>query len=468
VPLELRPDSQFWYGRFRVRGERKSISLGIAVDGMRPAQLSGQGDAAFEVSRAKAQRVFDAHVREFREHESTGRLMERLIKHRSGERVHEVPIGDLYAVWGAIPREKAVSPKHAATVEAVFKRFASFVAQQTPNCRYVSEVTATLAEKFFAAEVARGVTAKTTNGALLVLRRTFAHLGQDALVMRDPFERIPKRRLNTISRVPLLPEQIVRLVAVSERHRDIRPLFLLGLCTAMRRADCCNLTWRSVNLSSSTIRIKTQKTGSEITIPIFPLLHTELSARAAAAGTVRAADYIFPELATMNEVNPDGISWRYHALLKDAGFSDVATEDAGIEVDAVRQKRKDGLRAASLRGFHALRTTWVTFALAGGIPMDVVRLVTGHHTAEVVYSHYFKPNAAQYRSVLLGGLPAFITGAAPLPSADWREVIATKLRAMTAENWAKQRDELLASVEQAEGALNIVAGGMLPGVLKSS
>ncbi len=72
-----------------------------------------------------------------------------------------------------------------------------------------------------------------------------------------------------------------------------------------------------------------------------------------------------------------------------------------------------GQRAASIRDWHALRATWVTLALSAGVPVELVRRVTGHATVEVVLKHYFRPDREQFKAALTGALPEVLTGQAP-------------------------------------------------------
>jgi hypothetical protein len=76
---------------------------------------------------------------------------------------------------------------------------------------------------------------------------------------------------------------------------------------------------------------------------------------------------------------------------------------------ATEMKRTRGLRAASIRDFHSFRTTWVTLALMAGIPMEVVRVVTGHRTVEVVLKHYFRPDFEHIRGVIESRMPNILT-----------------------------------------------------------
>lgn len=90
----------------------------------------------------------------------------------------------------------------------------------------------------------------------------------------------------------------------------------------------------------------------------------------------------------------------------------------GAKNKIARLTRKDrgrGCRAASVLDWHALRVTWVTLALSSGVPMEVVKLVTGHKTVEVVLKHYFKPGREQLRALLSDKLPEVLTGGKDLP-----------------------------------------------------
>lgn len=49
------------------------------------------------------------------------------------------------------------------------------------------------------------------------------------------------------------------------------------------------------------------------------------------------------------------------------------------------------MRAASLFDWHALRTTFVTIALSGGIPIETVRAITGHTITTTVLKYYYQP-----------------------------------------------------------------------------
>ena len=70
------------------------------------------------------------------------------------------------------------------------------------------------------------------------------------------------------------------------------------------------------------------------------------------------------------------------------------------------------LKRGSLRGWHSFRTSFITAALSAGIPMELVRRISGHSTVDVVLKHYFKPGRAQMAAAVASALPMLAEGGA--------------------------------------------------------
>lgn len=107
----------------------------------------------------------------------------------------------------------------------------------------------------------------------------------------------------------------------------------------------------------------------------------------------------------------------------------------------LRETRKNGKLAASVRDFHSFRTTFVTLALMRGMPIDTVRKITGHQTADVVTKHYFRPERDQLKKAVQNSLPGLLTSAAE-PSTPAERAVEV-LRGVNAKNWRKCTDEAL-------------------------
>lgn len=124
---------------------------------------------------------------------------------------------------------------------------------------------------------------------------------------------------------------------------------MTGMCTAMRRGDCCKLVRDSVDLESDFITVKTSKTGETVQIPIFPLLRRVL-VKAMTQPEGPAPHYVFPELTGHYRTNPNHLTDRVRRVLKAAGFFNAKNEEEKSRMRGEAQRmREDGLRRASVR-----------------------------------------------------------------------------------------------------------------------
>ena len=79
------------------------------------------------------------------------------------------------------------------------------------------------------------------------------------------------------------------------------------------------------------------------------------------------------------------------------------------DTSLLRTEREGGTRNASVHDFHSLRVTWVTIALTGGVPLELVQKVTGHKTTDIVLKHYFQPGREAFREALQSAMPKLLT-----------------------------------------------------------
>jgi hypothetical protein len=65
-----------------------------------------------------------------------------------------------------------------------------------------------------------------------------------------------------------------------------------------------------------------------------------------------------------------------------------------------------------VRDSHSFRVTWITLALAAGVPLELVQRVTGHKTVEIVLKHYFRPGREDFKQRILAAMPRLLAGPA--------------------------------------------------------
>jgi integrase len=412
------------------------------------------------------------------------------------------------------------------------KRFADFVTEQYPHATEFVKVTPEAAKAFMDAEAARGLSPKSWNDTLKLLRTTFTHLHPQLNAGSNPFHGLVTKSTETVNRDPFTIPELKAILDASADDPFIRPIIITGTCTAMRRGDCCLLRWDDVDLENGFITAKTSKTGETVDIPLFPKLREVLEA---AEEGGRNSEYCFPEAAAMYQKNPDGITWRVKQILTTA-FRKRAIEDGkafpvlpadevlkrgsayldtltktnrtarmrqvfdlylsgkdiaavmsatglsrgsvsghlndieqhiqcafirgkvrGTTAELLQEARTKGSRRASVRDFHSFRVTWITLALAAGVPLEIVQRVTGHRTVEIVLKHYFRPGRDDFRDTIMTAMPDLLTaptGGRQLPAAGLQDPLEDALKAledMSPRNWKKQRDAVAAMIRQAAG-----------------
>lgn len=465
MPLEVRfnPDGSLrpqWYGRYEVNGKRYCDNLGVEIDGKPPVPftLKKEGNGAFERSRATALAKLQSIVAEARSKRDSARLVEKLYEIKTGEQIQSVKLTKLPDEWAKIPRKRPPNERYAGQCRSTLARFAAFVHTHNAQAEELGHVTRQTARAFMEAEAARGVTAKTWNDTMKLLRATCKYLLPAGSI--NPFSGVPTRETETIFRKPFTPEELKAIVDAAHDDDFTRPILITGICTAMRRGDCCLLKWADVDLARRFITVKTAKTGVTVAIPIFPMLFDELARHPHSAG-----GYVFPEPAAMYEENPDGITWRVRKVFAAAGFKDSDEDEEGGENGGaskdesaaallrsesyggqvggeIHAKRNGGLRRASVRDFHSFRVTWVTLALTAGVALELVQKVTGHKTVDVVLKHYYQPGREEFRRALQSAMPKLLTNGSKTPKDQMLEI----LDGTTAKAWKKDAARLRALV----------------------
>lgn len=537
--------SRYWYADFRVRGQRRVVALKVPVEGTLPDRKGKGGDADFYKSKGKAQHVHDETVREAHTKAGADKLVERLVEIKTGEKVRAVPLDKLVKSWLAIPRKNEPSPEHVKNRTAVLTRFIKYIHQHHPKAKELADLSAAQVRSFMVVEHERGLSARTWNMTLVLLRSVFRHLEPGADAYRKYLSTVPTKTESTIHREPFTADDITAIMEAAKDDDLMRPLITTALCTAMRRGDCALLKCSSVDMDAGFIAVKTSKTGETVEIPIMPMLRDELGRSLGVKDGAKDA-YVWPEAAAMYQRNADGLNFRLRAILHRAGFIDAETaekmkngddpptlpalppsvarqrgleainsmpmnEDKRQRIRQVFTRYTDGqsvkqvavalqistgtvsgllneveqaikaavirrpaaglpaqvrglihadnrgqrLKRGSLRGWHSFRTTFITLALSAGLPMELVRRVTGHTTVDVVLKHYFRPGREDFKRALQAAMPKILLATTkPDPANATPEnclrLALADLEAMNARDWKNKRDSVASLIRQAQ------------------
>jgi integrase len=287
MSLEIRKSSHWWYAAFKFDGRKTVINLGVPITGKRPPKRTMLGDDEFERSRGRAQEAHDRQERKLTVDRNAESALRKLVELKTGRPAGFPKLAELSRLWLQIPRRRTPGKHYVAQCTAILDRFVKFVETAKPGIKEFVEVTPEIANAYLNAEQERGVSPSTWNYSLELLRTTFKRLHPQLPHGQNPFREFVTKSAETVSRVPFTPEELKAIQEACAHDLNIGPVVITGMCTAMRRGDCCCLKWTDVDLKEGFIAVKTSKTGERVDIPIFPLLREELErAKTSAGGSV--------------------------------------------------------------------------------------------------------------------------------------------------------------------------------------
>ncbi|MCF7689254.1 MAG: site-specific integrase [Cephaloticoccus sp.] len=438
MSLELPAKGTHFVARVKINHRRHYITLAEEIVGLRPRTLKQQGDGEFERARRRAQAEHDRLVGELKSGVAKRNYLERVYTAAAGEHMPKVSLPELATAYVAAPRKQPLSPKYAPQARAMLEDFVNFMWEKYPMILHLAEVQHSHALAYISQLESRHYSEGRYNDYLILLRGAFERLRRQAGIHDNPFTGIPTKVPTIIHKRPFTVEELGLILQACADDDFIRPIIVALMCTALRRQAACLLDWRHIDLKEGFVVVNPGKGGNDTVIPIFPLFRHELERL-----HPRQQGYVFKAQAQMYLKNPDGITWRVKQVLKQSGFTDVPTRETDPKLSMVHPT---GQRRVSLRGSHSFRTTWITLAILNGVPLDIVRKITGHRTVDVVFQHYLRPNRDQIRAALATKLPALLGGSISnpgLPVVSPIDEVRDRLANMTQESWAADRQALL-------------------------
>ncbi len=435
----------WFYGRYWEKGRSKVVNTGIRWKGIPPISLRFAGDNVFEASRNEAVLAF-ARIRAGARVKLQGALESKC--DRPGEKQADTTRSALrQSPISSIPHQSFrptlvhYLPKRHAAPSANAEKNRDWYDWRRSVVEHFSTWLETVCGKRDAASVTRAVAEaymavlqtpdtrgrRCTTGTIRTKRDVLAMVFDRALPpdFPNPFRNIPIDAPpgdRVINRLPLDRAEVAALLrAGATTDPEARDWILAALSTGLRRGDICRLRWDSVDFDSNVLRVTTSKTGAALELPILPAFREMLKKRRAAfSGSVpdsAASIFVFPEAETLINSNPDAVTRRVKRIFAVA-FATPSGNDPSALVGRQRaaieqvtlEERDCGLYRASVRDFHSLRTTFVTLAINGGIPIDKLRVLTGHRTVDMVLRHYYKPRGSDLAADLAKALPSVIVG----------------------------------------------------------
>lgn len=320
-----------------------------------------------------------------------------------------------------IPRTSTVG-----NYRAYFRRFHSWMREENPEIKLLSEVTGDHAAAFM--DSVRNAGASGTYNKYLQFFNLFFKVLNDAGKIRsgNPFRDIDRMENRYHSKKPLSVEQIAKLI--DSASGEMRLLIALGYFTGLRFGDCCTLLWQEVDLLRGVIeRVprKTEHTVKDIQQSIVKVGIPEFLFRMLSEVPPDARkDYVLPGFA---KEYLEGREYRANRRLLDHFEKcGIHTVKAGTGTPEVRNESgkliKRAVRAVVECGFHSLRYSYISHNAEAGTPAAVIQRNAGHANPAMTehYTRISDKAAIQYANALKLPLPepSDVIDVSPAPEKD--------------------------------------------------
>jgi len=221
--------------------------------------------------------------------------------------------------------------------------------------------------------LAAGLSATTANQAVKILRQPFKQALDEGHIPMNPAKPVkqPKDAPGAAVRKAFKLDQI-RALLKAAKGSDWEGMILLGAFAGLRLIDASRITWAQIDLGAKMLRVRTEKRGVVVEVPVHPALAAWLAERPTAIGKAP----LFPNLCDKAGPGKSGLSCAFKKIM--------AT--AGVVGEIARKGRGEG-RSVSTLSFHSTRHFFVSSLAAAGVAADVRQRLAGH-TDEKTHAKY--------------------------------------------------------------------------------
>ncbi len=334
-------------------------------------------------------------------------------------------LASVFPEYRRAPERPDAGPSTLEQYEIQWNKFCLWLAGHAPAIKTINSVTAEHAREF-AAWLAGRVSAGTFNKYVSFFNLLWRTLEKPVGLKVNPWLDIKHKSATPVHRQDLSLSELRAVCAAATG--DVRQLLGLGLYTGLRLKDCCTLKWSEVDLERNLIRRVPAKTARRKPDPVKIPLHRELRALLEEIPPNARGEYVLPRMATDYMRHSTYVTDRVQKLF----------EQAGIQT---KMQLPGRTKAASIRGFHSLRSSFVSLCRAAGVALQTVESLVGHSNVQMtqLYSHASEHDAKAAVEALPGILNDDETKALPptrepVPGwvRDFLRVMAGKLTPKTA------------------------------------
>lgn len=361
---------------YMVNRQRKKVSLGVSHKADKRDADGNLIKGAETLAREMLQPAKDARTKE--------EVLMQIAAQRNLIQPDALKIDSAFDVFETLyKRDHAITPDTWLNYVRQWNRFEVWLKSNYPGITELRLVTEEIAREYWT--LFQELSASTANQHLTTLKAVFHTLKKQADLFRNPFEDIPRRSADGISRKYLSEAEAAKIMQSFEpggANALLDPaykiLFEHGRNLGQRLEDCVLLEWQAVCFKTprqiQLMPLKTQRIKRIVTIPIFPPYSTLLERLYQERDP--ASVYVLPRLASGYLRNPDTIKRTVSAVFQRCGY------ETSILLPGRKYK-------TSVIGFYCFRGSLATNLLNRGIPPSIVAAIIGDNLT-TIQKHYVK------------------------------------------------------------------------------
>ena len=254
--------SKFWMCSFKLPdGKWTQRSTKIVIKGKDATETQVNREKALRICMDYEQATRDATQGRLAEGQAR-EIIGRIYQIANKESLPQSTVKEYLELW---LKSKAVTLAESSLAEyrtAVRELLAHLGDKQN---RHMDTVTLRDLTAFRDAAAGR-VSGTTVNKYVKILGGAWLRAMKDGLLRENPFPRIELASEDRAKRRAFTLDELKRVL--TEADSEWRGMILCGFYLGQRIGDTAQLTWRSVDFESNTIRLLTQKTKRSMTIPM--------------------------------------------------------------------------------------------------------------------------------------------------------------------------------------------------------
>lgn len=190
-------------------------------------------------------------------------------------------------------------------------------------------------------------------------------------------KKLKKEKILNAALTQIELNNLIKYVPVSKCEYFSKYLFIIQCLTGLRWSDACKIDINTFNTKENYIKFSTQKTKTEVIIPITKKLKDFINKNTYPVRTYKYAQYLL----------------YVREICKKAGIVDLVEYKRIVNGQAEYSKEPK----YKLIGTHSARRTFVTLAANNGIPLNIIMKVTGHKNLNTIQRYIKTDDETVYK-----------------------------------------------------------------------